>query len=97
MIIYIDIDETICISPEDRDYNKSVPIFENITKANNLYDQGHTIVYWTARGGTTGKSWRTFTKRQIDNWGCQYTRIEVRRKPSWDLLIDDKTKRIEEI
>ena len=38
-----------------------------------------------------------FTRRQLDNWGCQYTRIEVKRKPSWDLLIDDKTKRIEEI
>jgi hypothetical protein len=26
MIIYVDIDETICISPEDRDYSKAKPI-----------------------------------------------------------------------
>ena len=96
MIIYVDIDGTICHT-ENSDYENSIPNFKHILKINKLYNDGHEIVYWTARGGTTGKSWRTFTKRQIDNWGCQYTRIEIKRKPPWDLLIDDKTKRIEEI
>ena len=96
MIIYVDIDGTICHT-ENSDYENSIPNFMYILKINNLYNEGHEIVYWTARGGTTGKSWRTFTKRQIDNWGCRYTRIELKRKPSWDLLIDDKTKRIEEV
>ena len=96
MIIYVDIDGTICHT-ENSDYENSIANFTHIEKINKLYDEGNEIVYWTARGGTTGKSWRTFTKRQIDNWGCQYTRIEIKRKPSWDLLIDDKTKRIEEI
>ena len=50
MIIYVDIDETICVSPEDRDYSKAIPIQKNIEKINNLYYNGHTIVYWTARG-----------------------------------------------
>jgi len=50
MIIYIDIDETICETPESRDYTKSVPILTNIEKCNKLYEEGHTIVYWTARG-----------------------------------------------
>ena len=96
MIIYVDIDGTICHT-ENSDYENSKPRYDKISKINHLYMDGHEIVYWTARGGTTGKSWRTFTKRQIDNWGCQYTRIEIKRKPSWDLFIDDKTKRIEEI
>ena len=37
------------------------------------------------------------TREQLDRWECKYTRIEQQKKPSWDLLIDDKTKRIEEI
>ena len=45
----------------------------------------------------TEEDWSRFTKRQIDEWGCKYTRIETQKKPSWDLFIDDKTKRIEEI
>ena len=50
MIIYVDIDETICRSPEDRDYAKAVPITDYIHKVNELYDAGNTIVCWTARG-----------------------------------------------
>ena len=103
MTIYVDIDETICTLGENsgtrytRDYTLAVPRQEQIDKINNLYDEGHEIVYWTARGGTTGIDWSRHTKQQIDNWGCCYTRIEKQKKPSWDLFIDDKTKRIEEI
>ena len=50
MIIYVDIDETIANTPQSRDYNLSTPIVENINKVNKYYDEGHTIVYWTARG-----------------------------------------------
>ena len=96
MIIYVDIDGTICHT-EDSDYENSIANFTHILKINKLYVEGHEIVYWTARGGTTGIDWSRFTKRQIDNWGCQYTRIEIQKKPSFDLFIDDKSKRIEEI
>ena len=96
MIIYVDIDETICHT-KNSDYENSKPRYNQISKINHLYMGGHEIVYWTARGGITGKSWRKFTRRQLDNWGCQYTKIEIRRKPHYDLLIDDKSKRIEEI
>ena len=96
MIIYVDIDGTIC-NNTDGEYEDAKPMYEQILKINHLYMEGHEIVYWTARGGTTGKSWRKLTKRQLDNWGCQYTRIEIRKKPHYDLLIDDKSKRIEEL
>ena len=103
MIIYVDIDETICTLGENsetkytRNYKLAVPRLKQIDKINKLYDEGNEIVYWTARGSGTGKSWRTLTKRQLDNWGCQYSRIEIRKKPVYDLLIDDKSKRIEEL
>ena len=96
MIIYVDIDGTICHT-ENSDYPNSEPRYYQIDKINKLYDEGHEIIYWTARGGTTGKDWSVLTQRQIDKWGCKYTRIETQKKPSWDLFIDDLSKRIEEI
>ena len=96
MIIYVDIDNTICHT-ENSDYHSSKPRQEQIDKINKLYDEGNQIVYWTARGGATGVDWSELTKKQLNEWSCKYTRIETQKKPSWDLFIDDKTKRIEEI
>ena len=96
MIIYVDIDNTICHT-ENSDYHSSKPRQEQIDKINKLYDEGNEIIYWTARGGTTGINWSKLSKKQLDEWGCKYTRFEFLKKPSWDLFIDDKTKRIEEI
>ena len=96
MIIYVDIDNTICYT-ENSDYENSKPRQEQIDKINKLHDDGNEIIYWTARGGTTKKDWSILTERQLGVWGCKYTRIETQKKPSWDLFIDDKTKRIEEI
>ena len=42
MVIYIDIDETICHSPDVPDYTVSYPISKNIQKANKLYEEGAT-------------------------------------------------------
>ena len=69
MIYYIDIDETIAQTPEDRNYTKSLPIKENIAKANKLYDQGNTIIYWTARGTASGIDWREVTEKHFKDWG----------------------------
>ena len=96
MIIYVDIDGTIC-QTKDSDYPNSKPRQEQIDKINKLYDEGNEIIYWTARGGTTKKDWSLFTERQLERWGCRYTRIETQKKPSYDLFIDDLSKRIEEI
>lgn len=96
MIIYVDIDNTICHT-ENSDYKNSTPRYEQIEKINKLHNEGDEIIYWTARGGHSGIDWSRFTKKQIDNWGCCYTRIEKQKKPSYDLFICDKTKRIEEI
>ena len=49
MIIFIDIDNTIC-KTIGSDYENSIPIQENIEKVNKMYEAGHTITFWTARG-----------------------------------------------
>ncbi len=97
MKIFVDIDETICFYQGERHYPNAIPNFENITKINKLYDEGHYIKYWTARGSVTGKDWLEMTANQLDEWGCLYHELSVGNKPDYDLLICDKTKRIEEL
>ena len=89
MIIYVDIDETICSRSEDLDYSKAVPLYERIDKINNLYDKGNTIIYWTARGTVTGIDWRKVTEKQFSEWGVKYHDLKF-GKPAYDLFIDDK-------
>lgn len=97
MNIYVDIDETICYYSGERDYNLAIPLLENIEKINTLYDKGNKITYWTARGSVTKINWLDVTKTQLKKWGCKYHHLSVGEKPPYDLLICDKTKRIEEI
>ena len=97
MKIFVDIDETICYYKGEREYPNAIPIPENIKKINSLYDSGHHIKYWTARGTVTKKNWFELTKSQLKQWGCRYHELSVGEKPFYDLLICDKTKRIEEL
>lgn len=99
MRIFVDIDETICFyDGVDRlGYKNSIPNYENIEKINKLYDDGNEITYWTARGSYSGIDYYDLTKGQLSEWGCKYHHLSVGEKPSYDLLICDKTKRIEEI
>ena len=102
--IFVDIDDTICFYNDGltkyqlgREYRNVVASLENINKINILYDEGHEITYWTARGYVSGIDWYDITKQQLDDWGCKYHNLSVGEKPAYDLLICDKTKRIEEI
>ena len=89
MIIFVDIDETICVSPNNRDYSQASPIISNIRRINELYDSGDTIVYWTARGTGSGIDWREVTEEQFERWGVKYHELKF-GKPIYDLFIDDK-------
>jgi len=97
MKIFVDIDETICYYKGERNYPEALPLKDNIKKVNNLFEEGHEITYWTARGSATGLDWFDLTKSQLSQWGCKYHTLSVGEKPPYDLLICDKTKRIEEI
>ena len=99
MVIYVDIDETICFyDGVDRlGYKNAIPDMDNINKINKLYDDGNYIKYYTARGSTSEIDYYDLTKSQLDKWGCKYHDLSTGKKPDYDLLICDKTKRIEEI
>jgi hypothetical protein len=99
--VLVDIDETICFYPNERKYNLAVPNMENIAKINKLYDEGWEVIYWTARGSMSGIDFKEFTSKQLDTWGCRYhdiiTGTDKYPKPFYDMVIDDKAKRIEEL
>ena len=99
MEIYCDIDETICDYAVDgpREYPLARPIQMNIEKINKLYDEGNNITYYTARGSATGIDWYMLTANQLDKWGAKYHKLVTGQKPPYDLIICDKSKRIEEI
>lgn len=89
MIINVDIDGTICTNTFGN-YELAKPFLGNIQKINKLYDSGHQIVYWTARGGTTKIDWTELTEKQLKKWGAKYHKL-VLGKPHYDLYIDDKS------
>jgi hypothetical protein len=91
MIIYVDIDETICEYGDVREYPLAKPIKKRIEKMNSLFDDGNTIVYWTARGSTTGIDWSELTIKQLNDWGVKYHDLKL-MKPPYDLFICDKAK-----
>lgn len=97
MVIYIDIDETICDCPKNRNFSKAIPIKKNIEKINQLYLQGHQIVYWTARGSICRENnFFHLTLQQLFSWDCLFHELRM-GKPFYDILIDDRAFRIEEI
>jgi histidinol phosphatase-like enzyme len=90
-IIYVDVDETICKTPNfPRVYEHAVPLVQNIAKINKLYDEGNTIVYWTARGSRQQIDWYELTLKQLNEWGAKFHELRV-DKPYYDLFFDDKT------
>jgi len=94
MLIYVDIDGTICHT--EGGYDNAKPDYDAIAKINKLYDEGHTIVYWTARGGNSGIDWIELTKKQLNDWNCLYHWLET-GKPSYDICIDDKSLNFKDI
>lgn len=100
MIYVIDIDGTICdkdVCRKDADYDTSIPKMDRIAHINGLYDEGHYIKYFTARGmgrhtGNPHKAYTEFyslTEKQLKSWGCKYHEL-IMGKPSGDIYIDDK-------
>jgi hypothetical protein len=100
-VVLVDIDETICFYSAARRYDLSEPNQGNIAKINKLYKEGWKVVYWTARGSVSKKDYTAHTKNQLNSWGCKYhelvTGTSDNPKPHFDLLIDDKAIRIEEL
>ena len=91
-----DIDGTIC-TQSNPDYENAKPFLERIARINQLYVEGHTIIFQTARGmGRFNNNQKEaidlmyeFTKKQLDTWDVRYHDLFL-GKPSGDIYIDDK-------
>jgi hypothetical protein len=92
MTYCFDIDGTIC-SNTDGDYEKAKPFTEVIEAVNSLFEGGHTIYFYTARGSTTGINWEKKTERQLAKWGVKYHKLFL-GKPNADLYVDDKSTNV---
>lgn len=92
MKIFVDIDDTVCYieAGEDKtNYELAKPFSDRIQKINNLFDEGHEIIYWTARGCLSGIDWAELTVSQLNLWGCKFTKVMM-GKPHYDVFICDK-------
>ena len=99
MKYHVDLDGTICVvdaackNTVER-YKAAKPILERIQRVNALYDEGHTITYWTARGSESGLDLEELTKAQLLQWGCKFHTLLL-GKPVYDLYIDDKSHNVD--
>ena len=92
----IDIDGTIC--KEEGKVIGREPYMDRIEQINKLYDEGHEIVFYTARGLKSGRGeqhYRPITEQQLKEWGCKYHDLWFKKHDATH-YIDDKALRPEE-
>lgn len=83
-----DIDNTL-VQTSGNDYENSIPIQHRIDRVNRLFDEGHTIYLFTARGMASGRDLYEFTCKQMNDLGIKHHGI-IMGKPNVDLFVDDK-------
>ena len=95
-VIMVDIDGTICkqdgdprSSDDAYSFRTSKPFTKRIEYFNSLYEEGHYLHYWSARGCWDGKDTLEETRAQLESWGVKYNDVAV-FKPFYDIWIDDK-------
>jgi hypothetical protein len=101
MKFVFDIDDTICTSESKdgahKDYKDAKPIVSRIQVINKLWNEGHSITFFTARGmgrydGDVHQVYANFyefTFDQLTSWGVHFDRL-IMGKPSADVYVDDK-------
>ncbi len=93
--LVFDLDGTLC-TQSSPDYENAQPIREAIEVVNKLYDDGYTILIYTARfmgrnGNDIHKAYHDgydLTKRQLEGWGVRHHRL-LMGKPPADAVVDD--------
>lgn len=95
-IFCFDVDGIIATIVPVSQYDLAMPQRENIKVINYLYEQGHQIILFTARGTATGIDWTELTRRQLIDWDVKYHKL-LFGKPAADYYIDDKMLSIEKI
>lgn len=101
----VDIDGTICslciVETEDGGtdnlYENAKPYRDRILHFNKLYDEGHEIHYWTARGANsnTVAEKTELTIQQLKDWSVKFTSFSM-GKPAYDIWIDDKAHNVDD-
>lgn len=84
-----DCDGVIATLVEGNDYNKSTPMQATVNLINFLYEKGHEIIIFTARGSMTGIDWKEITRSQMEQWGVKYHKLML-GKPAANFYIDDR-------
>ena len=96
MTYVFDIDGTLCTNTYG-DYENAQPFLERIEKVNKLFNEGNTIILFTARGmGRTENNSKAaqrmffdMTLEQVNKWGISHHSLML-GKPAADFYIDDK-------
>ena len=96
--ICFDIDGVICKIVRNNNYKNAKSLKKNIDIINKLYEKGFNIILFTAR--YMGRSEQNIylakqrgfklTSTQLKNWNVKYNKL-IFGKPSFDLVIDDKS------
>jgi len=91
-----DLDGTLCTTT-DGDYNVARPFRDRIARVNKLFESGHSITIYTARGMGRNKDnqvaaitqFYDLTLAQLNGWGVKFHDLRL-GKPSGDIYVDDK-------
>ena len=87
--VLFDIDGVIATIADGNQYDQAKSIPAHVQLVNSLYELGHEIILFTARGSQTGTDWKELTRKQMQNWGVKYTKL-LFDKPAADYYVDDK-------
>jgi len=90
----IDIDGVLC-QTVGINYMDAVPDERVINIVNDLFDKGHNITIYTARGVGRGIDMTALTKKQLAEWGVKYHKLYTNKPPA-DIYIDDRALNIKE-
>lgn len=93
--ICFDLDNVIC-KTINKNYKNSKPIKKSIKLINELFDEGHKIIIFTARGmgkfngnvRLVEKEYKKLSISQLKKWKLKYHQI-IFGKPSYDIFVDD--------
>ena len=89
-VVFIDIDGTICTEEKTFERSLAQPLKGALEAVNKFYNEGHTVVFYTARG------WEQYrmTKAWLDEYGFKYHQLQM-GKPIADIFIDDRARKFE--
>lgn len=96
MIYVFDLDGTLCDNV-GANYELAQPILDRIEIVNKLFDSGHIITIYTARGMNSCKNnpikayekYFSLTQQQLNDWNVKYHNLFL-GKPCGDVYVDDK-------